>query len=239
MSREEFRYTGYIAEAKQTIGGHLHVGRGGFTLHFGTSRLSGYDCDHVKSLCIAAGLPVIDSREAPIELVAKLGVSGPMIAVNRHPDPHPWHALAYAPLGAIAAAYRRAGAEVFNMADSQFDESGFEDGTVRTLRKRWNANQRYLSEPMMRRLRAAPEKPISRVSPAEDCLRLGAAALEAGVTAATIINWANAGDLERVQTRTGWHYPRRAVRARARLYWQHVRFQRAVPPEWLRAETGA
>lgn len=123
--------------------------------------------------------------------------------------------------------------------DIAWVEARIEDGTVRTLRRRWNANQRYLSEPMMRRLSAALEKPLSTTSPAEDCLRLGAAAFEAGVTAATIINWANAGDLERVQTRTGWHYPRHAVRARARLYWQHVRFQRAVPPEWLRAETGA
>lgn len=123
--------------------------------------------------------------------------------------------------------------------DIAWVEARIEDGTVRTLRRRWNANQRYLSEPMMRRLRAALEKPLSTTSPAEDCLRLGAAAFEAGVTAATIINWANAGDLERVQTRTGWRYPRHAVRARARLYWQSVRFQRAIPPEWLRAETGA
>jgi len=142
MSKEEFGYATYIEQAKQTIGGHLHIGRGGFTLHFGTSRLSGYDCDHVKSLCIAAGLPVIDSREAPIELVAKLAVSGPMIAVNRYPDPRPWHALAYAPLGPIAAAYRRAGAEVFNVADSEFDESGFAeltDPSLATLIDGWLA----------------------------------------------------------------------------------------------------
>jgi len=142
MSKEEFGYATYIERAKQTIGGHLHIGRGGFTLHFGTSRLSGYDCDHVKSLCITAGLPVIDSREAPIELVVKLAVSGPMIAVNRHPDPRPWHALAYAPLGAIAAAYRRAGAEVFNVVDSEFDESGFAeltDPSLATLIDGWLA----------------------------------------------------------------------------------------------------
>jgi hypothetical protein len=91
---------------------------------------------------------------------------------------------------------------------------------------------------MMRRLRGATSNPTSAGSPAEDNLRLGAAALEAGVAAATIINWANAGELERVQTRTGWHYPRHAVRTRARLYWQRVRFQRAMPPEWLSAEAG-
>jgi hypothetical protein len=133
MSRAAFSYAGYIEQAKQTAGGHLHIGRGGFSLHFGTSRLSGYDCDHIKALCITAGLPVIDSREAPIEIVAKLAVSGPMIAVDRDPDPHPWHALAYAPLGAVAAAYRRAGAEVFNIADSDFDERGFVDVTDPSL----------------------------------------------------------------------------------------------------------
>lgn len=133
MSRDEFSYAGYIEQAKRTAGGHLYIGRGGFTLHFGTSRLSGYDCDHIKSLCIAAGLPVIDSREVPIELVAKLAVSGPMVAVNRDPDPHPWDALAYAPLGAVAAAYRRAGAEVFNIAGSDFDERGFAEMTDPSL----------------------------------------------------------------------------------------------------------
>ncbi|MBN8904563.1 MAG: hypothetical protein J0H57_26400, partial [Rhodospirillales bacterium] len=122
--------------------------------------------------------------------------------------------------------------------DIAWVEGRIEDGTVRLLQRRWNANQRYLSEPMMRRLRDATGKPISIASLDEDHLRLGEAALEAGVTAATIINWANAGELERVQTRTGWHYPRSAVRARARLYWQRIRFQRARPPEWLSAEAG-
>lgn len=133
MSGRAFSYAGYIEQAKQTAGGHLQIGRGGFTLHFGASRLSGYDCDQIKSLCITAGLPVIDSRDAPFDLVAKLAVSGPMVAVNRDPDPHPWHALAFAPLGAIAAAYRRAGAEIFNIADSDFDERGFVEPTDASL----------------------------------------------------------------------------------------------------------
>jgi hypothetical protein len=125
MSADEFRYEGYIAQAKATKGGHLHIGRGGFTLCYGSSRLSGYGCDNIKPLCIAAKLPVIDSRPAPIDLVAKISVSGPMIAVNAEPDPHPWHAFSYAPLGAVAAAYRRAGAEVFNIEESSFDDRGF------------------------------------------------------------------------------------------------------------------
>lgn len=142
MSTGAFSYTAYIEQAKRTAGGHLHIGRGGFTLSCGSSRLSGYDCDRVKALCVAAGLPVIDSRAAPIELVAKISVSGPMIAVGRDPDPHPWHALAYAPLGAVAAAYRRAGAEVFNIADPDFDERGFAeltDPSLATLIDGWLA----------------------------------------------------------------------------------------------------
>lgn len=142
MSGGEFSYIDYIEQAKRTAGGHLHIGRGGFTLHFGSSRLSGYDCDRVKELCIAAGLPVIDSRAAPVDLVAKIAVSGPMIAVARDPDPHPWHALAYAPIGAVAAAYRRAGAEVFNIAEPDFDERGFAgliDPSLATLIDGWLA----------------------------------------------------------------------------------------------------
>ena len=142
MNSGEFSYTDYIEQAKQTVGGHLHIGRGGFTLSFGSSWLSGYDCDRVKELCIAAGLPVIDSREAPIELVAKVSVSGPMIAVGRDPDPYPWHALAYAPLGAVAAAYRRAGAEVFNIAEPDLDGRGFAelaDPSLATLIDAWLA----------------------------------------------------------------------------------------------------
>lgn len=125
MSRDEFRYDTYIDKAKVTKGGHLHIGRGGYTLCSGSSRLSGYDCDRVKELCIAAGLPVIDSRSASIDVVAKLAVSGPMIAVNADPDPRPWHAFSYAPLGVVAAAYRRAGAEVFNIDETLFDECDF------------------------------------------------------------------------------------------------------------------
>ena len=125
MSVEPFAYGPYIEQALQTQGGHLQIGRGGFTLHFGRSRLSGYDCDRIKQLGIAAGLPVIDSRAAPFELVAKLSCSGPMIAVVNDPDPRPWHAMSYAPLGVVAAAYRRAGADIFNIDEASLDEEAF------------------------------------------------------------------------------------------------------------------
>src|SRR3954468_17440507 len=109
------RYEADIARALATPGGHLRIGRGGFSLAYGHSRLSGYDCHVIKEAAIAAGLPVIHSRMVPFELAAKLAVSGPMIAVNEPPSPRPWHGLSYAPLQAVAAAYRKAGAEVFNI----------------------------------------------------------------------------------------------------------------------------
>lgn len=140
MSQDPFRYDDYIRRAKQTAGGYLHIGRGGFSLHYETSTLSGYDCETVKAACIAADLPVIDSRGVPFDVAARLSVSGPMIAVNTAPDPRPWHAFSYAPLGAVAAAYRRAGAEVFNIDDDEIDESGFPDlpdGPLKTIIDGW------------------------------------------------------------------------------------------------------
>ena len=39
----------------------------------------------MKQLCIDAGLPVIDSRRDPFDVVAELAVSGPMVAVGAGP----------------------------------------------------------------------------------------------------------------------------------------------------------
>ena len=79
------------------------------------SGLSGYDCEQVKACCIAAGLPVIDSRLVAFEDVVRLAVRGPMAAVGEEASPPPYHALSYAPLSLLANAYRAAGAEVFNI----------------------------------------------------------------------------------------------------------------------------
>lgn len=113
-------------------------------------------------------------------------------------------------------------------------EARIADGTVRPLRRRWGADQLYLSEPMMRRLRAAAKRPTARCAVVDGALGLGEAALEAGVSTATIIRWAQAGEIERVRAPSGWRYPRTALRRRAREYWRHTRFKRATPPEWLR-----
>jgi len=108
-------YDDYVASVLGTEGGHLSIGRGGFTLYYAHgARLSGYDCEQVKACCIAAGLPVIDSRLVAFEDVVRLAVRGPM-AVGEEASPPPYHALSYAPLSLLANAYRAAGAEVFNI----------------------------------------------------------------------------------------------------------------------------
>jgi hypothetical protein len=116
---------GLIDQARATEGGHLSIGRGGYTLCFAEgATLSGYDTERMKAACIGAGLPVIDSRPVSFDAVIRLAVHGPMIAVGRPASPPPWHGFAYAPLLDVARAYAEAGAEVYNMP-------GLTDGTLR------------------------------------------------------------------------------------------------------------
>jgi hypothetical protein len=108
-------YDEVIAQALATEGGHLAIGRGGYTIWFARgSRQPGYDCETIKAAAIAAGLPVIDSRRVAFDIVARLAMSGPMIAVGEPASLPPYGAFAYAPLAYVAQAYREAGAEVFN-----------------------------------------------------------------------------------------------------------------------------
>jgi len=108
----------YIIRALETEGGHLSLGRGGFTLYFGRgARLSRYDCEHIKASCITAGLPVIDSRVVAFEDVVRLAVRRPMVAVGEQASAPPHHALSFAPLRVVAQVYREAGAEVFNLPE--------------------------------------------------------------------------------------------------------------------------
>jgi hypothetical protein len=112
----EDRYGHHIREALTTEGGHLAIGRGGFTLYFARGAyLSGHDSEAIKTACIAAGLPVIDSRGLAFEVVCDLAMRGPMVAVGEPASPLPWGAFSYAPLAAVADAYRAAGAEVWNL----------------------------------------------------------------------------------------------------------------------------
>jgi transcriptional regulator with XRE-family HTH domain len=110
------------------------------------------------------------------------------------------------------------------------------DGTIRVLQTKWDRSRIYLSEPMMARLRQFVGPDGDTLNLSAEWLRLSDAAFEAGVTAGTIIKWAETGALDRRQSNNGWRYHRDHIRAQARLYWQTVRFHRATPPDWLLAE---
>ena len=105
-----------IGRALAVDGGHLFLGEGGFTLAYqrGTT-LSGYDVEPVKAACVAAGLPVIDSRRLGFETALHLAIHTPMIAVGEPVDAQPWHGLAHSSLHHVAALYHAAGAEVVNL----------------------------------------------------------------------------------------------------------------------------
>jgi DNA-directed RNA polymerase specialized sigma24 family protein len=124
-------------------------------------------------------------------------------------------------------------------APAKWVEARVLDGTVRLTNTKWNPERQYLPEPMFQRLKEAFANPTSDERLGADWLHLSDAANESGVSAGTITNWVNRGELERRPSLTGWRYHREAVRARARLYWPTVRFHRATPPAWLQAEIRA
>lgn len=110
-------YSADIAAALATPGGHLSIGRGGFTLHYRDgAMLAGYGCEPIKAQSIKAGLPVIDSRNVNFDMTLQLTLSGPLVAVGREAEPAPWHGLSYAPLQAVALRYAATGAEVWNVS---------------------------------------------------------------------------------------------------------------------------
>lgn len=81
-------YSADIAAALATPGGHLSIGRGGFTLHYRDgAMLSGYGCEPIKAQSIKAGLPVIDSRGVAFDVVVHLTLAGPLVAVGREAEP--------------------------------------------------------------------------------------------------------------------------------------------------------
>jgi hypothetical protein len=115
-------------------------------------------------------------------------------------------------------------------------EARIGDGTVRVLQTKWADNRPYISKPMLRRLKAAAKGRGPKPKLGDEWLRLGAAAMEAGVVAATIVKWGELGEVAREHEPAGWRYQRESLRARARTYWQTVRFLHAKPPAWLQAE---
>lgn len=127
----------------------------------------------------------------------------------------------------IEEAAREVGESVQWVLDRKFD------GTIKISRAKWDRRRVYITRPMMKRLHEAKRNPVAQERFGDDWLRQSEAAMEAGVTSATILRWAEDGELDRQQSNLGWRYHREAVRARARTYWETVRFRRAIPPDWL------
>jgi hypothetical protein len=111
------------------------------------------------------------------------------------------------------------------------------DGTIRISRAKFDQRRIYITEPMMKRLKAAKLKPPAPGQLGDGWLFLSQAAAEAGVSTGTILRWADDGELRRKPSHLGFRYPRASVRARARKYWPQVRFHRAVQPNWMQHQS--
>jgi len=106
-------------------------------------------------------------------------------------------------------------------------------GTIRPLRAKWHKHRLYVSMPQFKRLCEVALEPPKRERWSIDWLLVSDAAQVAGVSIGTVMRWAEAGEVSRRRSPTGWRYHRRSVMHRARSYWRTQRFKRAVPPAWL------
>lgn len=111
-------------------------------------------------------------------------------------------------------------------------------GVIKVSQAKWDRRRRYITQPMMNRLKEYQKNPVRPERLSDDWLRLSDAAQEAGVSTGTIMKWAAEGEMKRRKAKNGWRYHREALRARARRYWLTVRFHRAIKPDWLKEELG-
>ena len=92
--------------------GYLSIGRGGFTLYCGNSRVQGYGDTYFKAAMIA-GIPVLDTRTISDENITK-AVNLPLAAINRTPDEAPYGSFDYAPIAYVFSQYCALGATLHN-----------------------------------------------------------------------------------------------------------------------------
>jgi len=153
-----------------------------------------------------------------------------------------WRKASGIPLATVQAAIKRLESRCGHTIEDaaakadmpvQWVRERVQDGTVKVIQSKWDRRRVYLTDPMLKRLLRAKNAPAKNESFSADWLRQSEAALEAGVSPATVIRWADDGELARRQSKSGWRYHRAAVRTRARRYWASVRFHRATPPAWM------
>lgn len=120
-------------------------------------------------------------------------------------------------------------------------EAQIHNGTVRVLTGKWDADRRYISKPMLRRLEQAAAG--LRQPPrqwAEEWVLLSDGAQLAGVSPATLLRWAAAGEVTVHTGEVRHRYHRTTIEMRARRYWNgEVRFHRKAVPAWLAQEAHA
>lgn len=108
-----------------------------------------------------------------------------------------------------------------------------EDGTIRLTRDKWGSQEPRVTPPMMQRLRGALGQPAAQPLDQSGWYGMGEATADAGVSPATLVKWAEAGEVERREVNGRWRYRRESLRARAERYWATCRFKRAPRPAWL------
>ena len=122
---------------------------------------------------------------------------------------------------------------------AQWVQGRIDDGTIRVSSVPWDKRVLYITDPMLKRLQAAASGDVGHAKSEKlgpEWLTLNDAAMEAGVSMATLNEWGNKGELPYREACRKRHYHIEAIRARARKYWQTVRFHRAEPPAWLQEE---
>lgn len=123
--------------------------------------------------------------------------------------------------------------------DVAWVEQQIDVGTVRVSRAKWDGRRRYITAPMLERLRQALADGRVVETERADWLLLSAAAREAGVTPGTIIKWRDTMGLKTRASPRGTRYHQASIRACARGYWDSgARNHRAVAPPWYQASAG-
>ena len=124
---------------------------------------------------------------------------------------------------------------------TQWIHARIADGTIRIHTAPWNPDRLYVSEPMLRRLRAAAAAGVDlveRLGP--EWLNLTAASNLAGVSLSTFRKWHANDELEFKSSNKGPQFHESVVKKRAGRYWRtEVRFKRAVPPPWYTSCEGS
>lgn len=155
-----------------------------------------------------------------------------------------WRGAGGIPLSTLQAVIKRvrscAGFDIDEAAkklgvQAQWVRDRIADGTVALRRNQWH-ERTYITAPMLARLQAAQMAAPRQPRLGAGWARLAEAAGIAGVSTTTLGRWADDGELRTQTTSSGRRFHEDDVRARARLYWQTVRFKRAKRPAWLRAE---